>query len=80
MKQKGKCIVGDIIRVDRFTSDWLNVKLHPATYYRRIDQFQDGFEKMKGIYTELDLGQYVSIRFSEKDDLTEFHRMHHAYI
>lgn len=80
MKQDGKCIVGDPIRVDDFTSDWLSVRVHPATYYRRIDDFYAGFTDVKGFYTRLDQGEYVVIRFSEKEDLTAFHRRHNNYI
>lgn len=80
MKQVGKCLTGDPIRINSYTADWLSVKLHPLTFYRRMEEIQDGLEKAKGIYVELDLGQYVLIRFSEKSDLTEFHRLHHTYI
>lgn len=80
MKQLGKCIVGDPVRVDNYTSDWLSVKLHPATFYRRFDEFQEGFKHVNGFYTELDKGQFVVIRFSEKEDVTKFHQMHHKYI
>jgi hypothetical protein len=80
MKQQGKCIVGDPIRVNSYTADWLSVKLHPIIFYRRHDEFQEGFETVKGLYTELDLGQFVLIKFSEKDDLTAFHRRHNAYL
>jgi len=80
MKQKGKCLTGDPIRVDAFTADWMSVRLHPATFYRRHDQFQAALDKTKGLYAELDLGQFVVIRFAEKDDVTAFHRQHHEYI
>lgn len=80
MKQQGKCIVGDPIRVDNYTADWLSVKLHPTTFYRRLDEIQAGFSTVKGLYTELDLGQFVVIKFSDKEDLTAFHRRHHAYL
>ena len=80
MKQIGKCLTGDPIRINSYTADWLSVRLHPTTFYRRQDEFQEGFNKVKGLYTELDLGQYVLIRFSNKEDLTEFHRLHHEYI
>lgn len=80
MKQQGKCIVGDPVRVNNYTADWLSIKLHPTTFYRRHDEFQEGFKSVKGLYTELDLGQFVLIKFSEKDDLTAFHRRHHAYL
>lgn len=78
MKQQGKCIVGDMREVDDFTSDWLSVKVHPAVYYRRQDEFQVTLDAVKGLYAEMDMGQYVLIRFSEKDDVTAFHRNHHA--
>lgn len=80
MKQVGKCIVGDPVAVETYTSDWLSVKLHPTIFYRRFDQIQDGFRKVKGLYAEIDQGQYVSIRFSDKDDLTAFHKIHHDYL
>ncbi len=80
MKQNGKCLVGDPIQVDSYTSDWLSVRLHPTTFYRRLDDFRDGFAKVKGLYAELDMGQFVVIRFSEKEDVTMFHKLHHAYI
>lgn len=80
MKQQGQCITGDPIRVDSFTSDWMSVKLHPTTFYRRIDEFQKSFESVKGLYAEIDMGQFVVIRFSEKDDVTAFHRRHHEYL
>ena len=80
MKLVGKCVTGDPIHVNSYTSDWLSVRLHPLTFYRRLEEIQNGFDKVKGLYTELDLGQYVLIRFSDKADLTEFHRLHHTYI
>ncbi len=80
MKQQGNCIVGDNNSVISFTQDWYTVRLHPTTFYRRLDRFHNGFDKVSGLYTLLDLGQYVLVRFSEHDDLTEFHRMHHEYI
>jgi len=80
MKQEGKCIVGDPVRLDNYTSDWLSIRLHPTTFYRRFDEFQQGFKNVKGFYAEIDMGQFVVIRFSEKDDITAFHRRHHEYI
>lgn len=80
MKQKGKCLTGDPVRIDSYTSDWMSVKLHPTTFYRRQDEFYHGLDKSKGLYAEIDMGQYVVFRFSEKDDVTAFHRRHHEYI
>lgn len=80
MKIKDRCITGDIIPVGQYTNDWFQIRIHPTTFYRRFDQFAEGFKKVKGLYTELDLGEYVSIRFYEKSDLTEFHRIHHEYL
>ncbi len=80
MKQQGKCIVGDPISVDNYTADWMAVRVHPTTYYRRQEEIHDGFKNMKGLYAEIDLGQYITIRFSEKDDMTAFHRRHHEYL
>ena len=80
MKQKGKCIVGDPVRVDSYTSDWISVRLHPAMFYRRFDEFQKGFKTIKGLYAEIDMGQFVVIRFSEKNDMTAFHKRHHEYV
>lgn len=78
MKQFGKCIVGDLRKVDDFTSDWMSIKIHPAVYYRRQAEFDKTLENMKGLYAELDMGQYILLRFSLKDDITDFHRNHHA--
>ena len=80
MKQKGRSIIGDPIRVDNYTSNWQSVRLHPGVFYRRIDEIQKGFKHVKGLYAEIDMGQFVVIRFSEKDDLTDFHRRHHEYV
>lgn len=80
MKQHGKCIVGDPVSLDSYTADWMSVRIHPGTYYRRLDDIRDTLDKIKGVYAELDMGQYVLLRFSEKDDVTSFHRNHHEYI
>ncbi len=80
MKQKGNTIVGDPLKIDRYTANWLTVNLHPTTFYRHFDKFQKGFSKVKGLYAEVDHGYTICIRFSEKEDVTEFHRLHHEYI
>lgn len=80
MKKQGNCIVGDPVIVDRNTADWLTVKLHPITFYRRFEEFQDGLEESKGLYTHIDVGPYVVVKFLEKEDMTAFFRRHHAYI
>lgn len=80
MKQNGKCITGDPIRVDSYTAGWMYVRMHPTSYYRRQDEIYKSLEKTKGLYAEIDLGQFVVIRFAEKDDVTAFHRKHHEYI
>lgn len=80
MKLQGKCIVGDPISVESYTSDWMSVRVHPTTFYRRQEEIHDGFKNTKGLYAEIDLGQYIIIRFAEKDDMTAFHRLHHEYL
>lgn len=80
MKQQNRAIVGDTIKIDSYTSDWAQVRIHPTTYYRRYDSFLKGFKKVKGFYAELDLGSCVIIRFSDKDDVASFHKLHHEYI
>jgi hypothetical protein len=80
MKQEGKCIIGDPISVGSYTADWMTVRLHPIVYYRRYDEIQEGLKTSKGLYAEIDQGQFVVIRFSEKDDMTAFHRRHHEYV
>jgi hypothetical protein len=80
MKQKGRAITGDDIKVSSYTNDWVHVRVHPIVFYRRYETFAKGFKSVKGLYAELDLGQFVSIRFSDKNDLTAFHRLHHEYI
>lgn len=78
MKQQGRCIVGNLRDVDDFTSDWMSIKIHPAIYYRRQDEFDETLGQTKGLYAELDMGQFIILRFSLKDDVTNFHRNHHA--
>jgi hypothetical protein len=80
MKQLGKCIIGEHRVVDSYTTDWMSVKLHPTTYYRRQEDIQPTLDNIKGLYAELDMGQYIILRFSDKDDVTAFHRNHHEYI
>lgn len=80
MKNQGNCILGDPVRIDKFTASWPSVKVHPAVFYRRIQEFHESFSRLKGLYTEIDIGNCVIIRFSEKDDLTTFHKMHHCYV
>jgi hypothetical protein len=80
MKQLGKRLTGDPVRIERYTTDWLTVRMHPTTFYRRFDEFLEGFNSVKGLYTDIDCGQFILIRFSEKEDLTAFHRRHHAYL
>lgn len=80
MKQKGKEIVGDDIKVDSYTHDWIQVRIHPGIFYRRYDDFINSLKTVKGLYAEIDQGQYVSVRFSDKNDVTEFYRIHHEYL
>ena len=80
MKQKGRCISGDPIQVDSYTSDWMSVRMHPASYYRRQEEILKSLEKSVGFYTDIDMGQFIVIKFSDKNDLTAFHRKHHEYL
>ena len=80
MKLDGKCITGNSRSLDSYTSDWSSVRLHPAVYFRRSDEIHESLENSNGLYTEIDLGQYIVIRFSEKSDVTSFHRAHHEYL
>ena len=80
MKQEGRCITGNLVSVNSYTADWISVRLHPTTFYRRYDQFQEGFDHVRGFYAELDMGQFVLLRFSHKEDVTAFHKRHHEYI
>jgi hypothetical protein len=80
MKQIGKCITGDPVRLDNYTADWMSVRLNPATFYRRSEEFYTGLETVRGLYAEIDMGQFVVIRFSEKSDMTAFHKRHHEYV
>lgn len=80
MRQQGNCIVGDSRTLESYTATWLTVKMHPTSFYRHNDEIQSTLEKLKGPYVELDMGQYILLRFAEKDDVTTFHRNHHSYI
>ena len=80
MKVKKNCVVGDPVLLDRYTSDWASIRLHPITFYRRLDVFRKSLKKVKGFYAEIDSGQFVSIRFSEQDDITAFYKTHKEYV
>ena len=80
MKQQGRCIVGDPTRVEGYTSGWMSVKVHPGTFYRREDAILESLDTIKGYYAQLDMGQFILLRFSDKDDVTKFHRLHHEYL
>jgi hypothetical protein len=80
MKQVGKYITGDLVKVNNLTRDWETVRIHPLVFYRRYDDFMDGLAKCKDLHTLLDMGQFILIRFLEKDDLTAFYRRHHEYV
>jgi hypothetical protein len=80
MKKQGNFVTGDPVRLDKFTGSWATVKLHPAVFYRRIDQFHDSLNSVRGLYTEIDTGECVMIRFSEKDDLAAFYKTHNQYV
>ena len=80
MKQQGKLIVGDPIKINSLTREWETVRIHPLVFYPRYDIFVDGLKNSKGLHACVDMGQYVMIRFSDKDDLTAFYRRHHEYV
>ena len=80
MKQKGKSIIGDPVQVDNYTTDWTSIRLHPSVFYRRQEELRKGFKLVKGLYAEIDMGQFVVIRFSEPADMTAFHQRHREYI
>jgi hypothetical protein len=80
MKLKNNFLVGDPVRIDSYTSEWLTLHLHPSVFYRRLEIFQESLEQSKGMYAEIDMGEFICIRFSEKEDLTNFYRIHHNYI
>lgn len=80
MKQNGREIVGDTVKVDNYTSDWQQVRIHPLVFYRRYDTFVEGFKSTKGLYAMIDLGEFISVRFSNKNDMTTFHKLHHEYV
>jgi hypothetical protein len=74
MKISGNCIVGDHIQVDRFTAKWASIKVLPITYYRKQEEITKILDSCTGICAELDNGEHVSIRFSEKSDLENFYK------
>jgi len=80
MKQQGHEIVGNDIKVDNYTRKWISARVHPLVFFRRYDKFVEGFKSVKGLFAEIDQGEFVSIRFTEKSDLTAFHKMHHEYL
>lgn len=79
VKQKGMRIIGDLVRVDDYTSDWASVRLHPTTYYRRLDEIESALCKSRNMYTQMDFGDYILIRFADNDDLTSFYKFNYEY-
>lgn len=80
MRQQGRRILGDLCALDDYTSKWISVRMHPATFYSRQHDIRKSLEDIEGHYVEIDMGQYVIFRFSENNDLTTFYRYHHEYI
>lgn len=80
MKQQGRCVIGDPISVDNYTSGWPSVRLHPTTFYRHMAEFQKGLDKTAGYYAEIDMGQFILIKFSDKSDVTAFYKKYHEHI
>jgi len=74
MKQYGTCISGDSIQVNNLTKEWIEILLHPATFYRNYDTLRGRLENIKGYYAEIDLGEDILIRFSEDNDAAEFQK------
>ena len=80
MKQQGNCVTGDMNQVDKYTSKWPSIRLHPTAFYRRLNEIQENFRSLKGLYTEIDMGQFVLIRFAEKTDMIEFYKRYYNSI
>lgn len=80
MKQEGNSITGDPVQVDSFTTNWMTIRVHPSVFYRRQEIIEKGLKKSKGLYAEIDMGEFICIRFAEKDDVTNFHRLHHQFL
>jgi hypothetical protein len=80
MKTSGRCVVGDTVDLDRYTSDWLSLRIHPVTFYRLLDEIRTTLSTVVGLYTEIDDGDFVWIRFSDRNDLIEFRKVYHEYL
>lgn len=80
VKQIGNFLVGDVSGLESYTSDWFSVTLHPTTYYRRLDDMSMSLDAIRGMCAEIDTGESVVIRFSDKSDMTAFYKRHHEYI
>lgn len=76
MKQVGKCLVGNYEKINDYTSSWYNLSLHPSVFYRKHDVITGSLENISGLYTELDHGSLVSLRFSDSKDFEQFHKMY----
>lgn len=80
MKVVGNLVTGDFARLMNYTAGWHSVKMHPATFYRRRFELETTLSKIKGLWSEIDMGECVLIKFSNKEDVTEFYKKHHSHI
>jgi hypothetical protein len=74
MKQEGKCIIGNQVCIDNYTAGWPSIKIHPSSFYRKYSDINYKLKSIKGLYTYLDFGQYVVVRFSNEDDMHFFNK------
>lgn len=74
MKQINKCITGTQVCIDNYTADWPSIKIHPTSFYKNYNDMTNKMKSIKGLYTFLDLGQYVVVRFSNEEDIRYFRK------
>jgi len=80
MKQIGREITGDNIKVDDLTKTWRQVRLSPNTFYRKQDEFVKAFKKFEGLYAAMDMGHSVVLRMNSEDDADKFIKKYYEYL
>lgn len=46
--------------------------LKPTIYYTKFEEYQKVLNNISGIYTDLDMGQYILVKFEKLEDAVYF--------
>lgn len=73
-------IVGNFYELVKFSSKWHEVRIHPTTYYRHLDEIKDTLKLLMDCYVMFDTEQAVILKFSAEIDRVNFKIAHSAYL